>query len=442
MKKLLNRIKNSPIVKNGGENFLHFFLAFTIIFVALTIIIIQIQQSGLYKVTDQNLRNLSQNPVFISKFDGNQSENLGPMEDLLFYDSNGNLISFSIGISKTVVLAELEKVAKFNKNEVDKINPISIKNPYDGSTWHFRYLTIPVVNDDKAVVGYIQIFSNVDQLQSSLSRSILIIITTMVVFWILSIFISLFLANWSLKPVMEAYERQKQFVENASHELRTPLAILQNRLELLFQKPTSTIIDESENISESLSEVRNMRLLTSNLLNMARRENEIKIQAELTGKEYFENIFTNYEMLAENSGKTFKKRINLEGKVNLDHSLIKQLLTILFDNANKYTNEGGEISVDVYKSGNFMIFIVEDNGDGISDEDKKKIFDRFYRVDKARTRQKGGLGLGLSLAKQIVDAHNGKITVEDNQPKGTRFIVRLRLESTPKVNPAKIFQKL
>lgn len=104
-----------------------------------------------------------------------------------------------------------------------------------------------------------------------------VIVTTMITFWLLSVIISLYLANWTLKPILAAYEKQKEFVENASHELRTPLAILQNRLELLFQKPTATIIDESENISESLSEVRNMRLLTSNLLNLARRDSESEL---------------------------------------------------------------------------------------------------------------------------------------------------------------------
>lgn len=236
-------------------------------------------------------------------------------------------------------------------------------------------------------------------------------------------------------------KNKKEFVENASHELRTPLAILQNRLELLFQKPTATIIDESENISESLSEVRNMRLLTSNLLNLARRDSGIRIEPEATTATYFENIFNSYEMLAENAGKKFSGHLKLDGTINLDQALIKQLLTILFDNALKYTGDEGEISVDVQKNGGFLVFAVADNGEGISDEDKKKIFDRFFRVDKARTRQKGGLGLGLSLAKQIVEAYNGKITVEDNKPKGTKFIVRIRVDSTIS-NPAKIFQKL
>ena len=146
-------------------------------------------------------------------------------------------------------------------------------------------------------------------------------------------------------------------------------------------------------------------------------------------------------MLAENAGKKFSGHLKLDGTINLDQALIKQLLTILFDNALKYTGDEGEISVDVQKNGGFLVFAVADNGEGISDEDKKKIFDRFFRVDKARTRQKGGLGLGLSLAKQIVEAYNGKITVEDNKPKGTKFIIRIRVDSTIS-NPAKIFQKL
>jgi Osmosensitive K+ channel histidine kinase len=254
----------------------------------------------------------------------------------------------------------------------------------------------------------------------------------MVMFWFISVIISLYLANWTLRPVMVAYEKQKAFVENASHELRTPLAILQNRLELLFQNPNATIIEESENISESLSEVRNMRLLTTNLLNMARQDNNIKTNPEPTDKEFFEAIFSNYQLLAESSDKTLKTSLKFEGALSLDQSLVKQLLTILFDNAMKYTGDDGEIQVDVQKNGATLLLSVSDNGEGITAADKKKIFDRFYRVDKARTRQKGGLGLGLSLAQQIAEAHNGRITVEDNQPRGTKFTVRLRTSPSPK----------
>ncbi|MFC4652076.1 sensor histidine kinase [Lactococcus nasutitermitis] len=456
MRKLIKKIKTSAIVKNDRKNFLHFFLAFTVIFVALTLIILQVMRSGTYKATDQNLRDLSQNTTFLTstaqhqQITGNgmpqtQGGDFGPTNTLLVYNSEGkNLLPVTNSESSNIVLAQLQKKMKLNKDNIDKIESVIIHNPY-GENWHFRYLTSEV-NMENEVTGvhttaYVQIFSNVDQLQDSLASNVRIIITTMAIFWLLSIILSLYLANWTLRPIVAAFEKQKEFVENASHELRTPLAILQNRLELLFQNPTSTIIDESENISESLSEVRNMRLLTTNLLNLARRDNGINIAPVDTDASYFEGIFSNYKMLAENADKTFTGTVKFDGTAQLDQSLIKQLLTILFDNALKYTDDDGAVTIDIVKNNKELTFTVADNGDGISDEDKKRIFDRFFRVDKARTRQKGGLGLGLSLAKQIIDAYNGKISVEDTQPKGTTFVIKLRLDSTI-VNPANIFKKL
>ena len=467
MKKFINKVKSSAIVKNDGKNFLHFFLAFTVIFVALTLIIIQIMRSGVYKATDQNLQDLSQNTDMLRGLVRNQTGATtpprggayGPTNSILLYDVHGKLamngtdtssnsssnhtengLAISGDNEDNVVTANLEKAVKFNKSYVGTIRSVSVHNDY-GANWNYRYLTVAMVDQDNNLLGYLQIFSNVDQLREALSRNIFIIFSTMAVFWLLSIIISLYLANWTLRPVIIAFDKQKEFVENASHELRTPLAILQNRLELLFQNPTATIIDESENISASLSEVRNMRLLTTNLLNLARRDSNIKLMPKETSAEFFQSIFESYEMLAEDADKTFAGTVKLDGKVMLDQSLVKQLLTILFDNALKYTDDDGQVKMEITKSGNYLTIIAADNGEGISDEDKKRIFDRFYRVDKARTRQKGGLGLGLSLAKQIVDAYNGKIAVEDNQPKGTRFNIRLRLDN-PIVNPARIFQNL
>ena len=100
-------------------------------------------------------------------------------------------------------------------------------------------------------------------------------------------------------------------------------------------------------------------------------------------------------------------------------------MTILFDNAIKYTEDDGHVIFTVRTNDRHLYISVADNGPGISDSDKKKIFDRFYRVDKARTRQKGGFGLGLSLAQQIVLALKGTIVVKDNHPKGTIFEVKI-----------------
>src|SRR5574341_1740151 len=267
------------------------------------------------------------------------------------------------------------------------------------------------VSFDKRIttnITYIQLFVNVNQRSESLARSQFIIMTTMISFWLISLFASIYLAHWSQKPVLIAYEKQKNFVENASHELRTPLAILQNRLELLFQRPTATIIDQSENISQSLAEVRNMRILTSNLLNLAKRDDGLKVELSDVDHTYFEAIFENYQLLAENSQKQFSSNVVLKGSVKLDEGLIRQVLTILFDNAVKYSDPDSVITMTVDKIGQNLTITTADNGYGISDDDKKKIFDRFYRVDKARTRQKGGFGLGLSLAKQIIDGRGDR----------------------------------
>ena len=113
-------------------------------------------------------------------------------------------------------------------------------------------------------------------------------------------------------------------------------------------------------------------------------------------------------------------------------SLIASKEVILFDNAVKYTEEDGVIKFIVWSKDRSLYLRVSDNGPGINNEDKKKIFDRFYRVDKARTRQKGGFGLGLSLAKQIADALKGTITVKDNRPKGTIFEVKISIKSESK----------
>ena len=124
-------------------------------------------------------------------------------------------------------------------------------------------------------------------------------------------------------------------------------------------------------------------------------------------------------MIASENDRVFRFENRIHRTIVTDQLLLKQLMTILFDNAVKYTEEDGEIDFVISATDRNLYLLVSDNGVGISAEDKKKIFDRFYRVDKARTRQKGGFGLGLSLAKQIVDALKGTITVKDNKPKGT-----------------------
>ena len=271
---------------------------------------------------------------------------------------------------------------------------------------------------------------NTSQLEQISQNHEQLIVVVMASFWILSILASLYLARVSVKPLLESMQKQQSFVENASHELRTPLAVLQNRLETLFRKPEATIMESSESIASSLEEVRNMRFLTTNLLNLARRDDGIKPELGEVEPDFFNTIFTNYEMIASENDRVFRFENRVHRTIITDKLLLKQLMTILFDNAVKYTEEEGDIYFEISTTERSLYLTVADNGIGISAADKKKIFDRFYRVDKARTRQKGGFGLGLSLAKQIVDALKGTINVKDNKPYGTIFEVKIAI-STP-----------
>ena len=137
-------------------------------------------------------------------------------------------------------------------------------------------------------------------------------------------------------------------------------------------------------------------------------------------------------MIASENDRIFDYENRIYRPFMTDQLLLKQLMTILFDNAIKYTEEDGKIEFVVHATDRHLYLTVTDNGIGISATDKKKIFDRFYRVDKARTRQKGGFGLGLSLAKQIVDALRGTISVKDNKPRGTIFEVKIAIQSPSK----------
>lgn len=439
---MLNKLYNK-LSSGTFSHFFHFFAVFTGIFVVMTVIILQIMHYGLYSSVDTRLQNVADNAnnYIVRTMDRNtslqadnstssgsksQAEKTKTSTDgiglsnvsILLYDKDSKVLN---ALDAFVQFGTLSP--SFNHDDIGKIKEQKMTTII-GPTEKYHVLTVKINSSDYPDIKYATFLISVRQLDEASDRYITTTITVMIIFWIISILASIYLANWTRKPIMESYEKQKAFVENASHELRTPLAVLQNRLESLFRKPNATILDNSESIAASLDEVRNMRILTTNLLNLARRDNGFKLELENIHPETFSEIFQNYHMIAEENDKTFIGHNLVDRSVRTDRTLLKQLMTILFDNAIKYTEDDGIIEFTVKTVDKQLILIVSDNGSGISDADKVKIFDRFYRIDKARTRQKGGLGLGLSLAKQIVAILKGNIQVKDNKPKGTIFEVR------------------
>ena len=239
-----------------------------------------------------------------------------------------------------------------------------------------------------------------------------------------------YMAGRAIIPLKEAYDKQKQFAADASHELRTPLAVLMASAELLLADKSITNPFLRQVLEDLKSEVKKMTNLVSDLLMVARSDNnalKVKIQ-RVDLSEILKQVVRTMIPIAE------KKNIRLAGEnfekiiINADEQKIKQLAIILVDNAIKYTPEGGTVVVSL-ESFNLerAVFAVMDSGIGIAPEDLDKVFERFYRVDKARSREMGGNGLGLAIASEIVKIHEGKISVASKVGEGTKFTVELKV---------------
>lgn len=216
---------------------------------------------------------------------------------------------------------------------------------------------------------------------------------------------------------------RKRITTDVSHELRTPLTSIQGHLDCMIDGIW-------EATPERLNSIREETLRLSNLVGQLRllskydSENNALNKSKVNLKEFIQHFIYNYE------GDALSKNINItydlkEIYVNIDKEQFSQVLSNLLSNAIKYTNVHGEIYIKAYEDDDNVVISIEDNGIGIPQNDINFIFERFYRVDKSRDKETGGIGIGLSIVKSIVDAHNGHIYVKSEINKGTEFIIIL-----------------
>ncbi|MEQ8199461.1 MAG: ATP-binding protein [Clostridiaceae bacterium] len=229
--------------------------------------------------------------------------------------------------------------------------------------------------------------------------------------------------NDVLDRIQRAHDVQSQFVSDASHELRTPISVIQGYAKLLdrWGKEDKEVLQES--IDAIKSEAENMKRLVEELLFLARGDKnaqEINFKS-FSLKSLMEEILKDTLLIDKNHYIELKR--NEEVDFYGDEKLIKQTIRIFIDNSIKYTPEGGKIVLEAYKENDQLFVTIEDNGIGIAEEELPKIFDRFYRSDKSRTRETGGTGLGLSIAKWIIMKHRGQISVSSAHNKGTKIII-------------------
>jgi heavy metal sensor kinase len=239
--------------------------------------------------------------------------------------------------------------------------------------------------------------------------------------------------NGMMERLEVAFNRQRQFAADASHELRTPLSVIQAESTLALSKER-TAEDYKKSLEVISQEVDFMSTVIGNLLQIARNETGEPLRSEhMDIKNVLNNLSPTIEALTSEKGIQFNLHLAENLFVKGDPTKLKQLFNNLFENAVRYTPSGGTITVDATASDGSAVISVSDNGVGIAPEHLSLIFERFYRVDKARSRAEGGAGLGLSIAKQIAELHGGTITVESQLGQGSTFRVFLPLDgSIPK----------
>lgn len=221
---------------------------------------------------------------------------------------------------------------------------------------------------------------------------------------------------------------RREFVTNVSHELRTPLASIKGSVETLLENCTPGGEHTQEFLNIIKRHTERLDNLIKDILELSRLDsNDLKIELHrIDIQPCIENIFTHYKDLCAEKNQTFDLQMpQYIPAIETDNYLLRQLLTNLLDNAAKYTPKGGRIYLKVEPLNESVRFVVSDTGIGIPQEHQPRIFERFYRVDPARSREMGGTGLGLSIVKHIVTLHHGSVKVESKVGIGSRFIVTL-----------------
>ncbi|WP_075364298.1 sensor histidine kinase [Desulfosporosinus metallidurans] len=227
--------------------------------------------------------------------------------------------------------------------------------------------------------------------------------------------------NHMLERLEGSFKQQKQFVANASHELRTPLMVIRGHADILQRWGAEDPAIVRDSATAVVDETKMMTRLVENLLTLAREELQLTLVSlnlseliieSTKGLPFLRSFMVNYDLLPD---------IELRG----DALYLKQLIRIILENAGKYVPSGGKIRIGLQSDEDNVKILIEDNGPGLPSNALEVIFDRFYRVDEARSRKVPGHGLGLSIAKRIVDAHNGEIWAENVEPHGARFCVVL-----------------
>ncbi len=326
--------------------------------------------------------------------------------------------------------AKSSKILYSNESSVDEsyiydivnsaLHKKSDKGFIEGSDYNLAYVY------RKSPVGVEMAFKDSSMYKKTIRKLIMSAVIVGGISIFLSYIICLYIANKAVKPVEEAYNSQKRFIADASHELKTPLAVVKTNVEILKANKNETVDSQKKWIDYISFQTDRMSKLVSDLLYLAKADNNevLGVQSKFNISDTIMNQLLSFEAVIYENELTLNCDIQEDIRFLGNKEGINQLVGILLDNAIKHSYKNKEIKVMLKEIKGTIRFVVTNYGEVIPEEDLDKIFERFYRVDKSRSREKGGYGLGLSIAKTIVEREKGTIRAVSRNNE-TSFIVEL-----------------
>lgn len=328
-------------------------------------------------------------------------------------------VNFSVKLDDNSTITDIisDRYHNYTEEEISEYLTYALESEdTSGSAGSFKYLIV------SKPYGQIVVFLDNSMQENSAARLFWITVFVGLASWIVIFLIAILLSKWAIKPVKKAYEAQKRFVADASHELKTPLTVISANVDVL-----QADFEGNKWLQFIKAETLRMSELVNNLLYLAKSDASEHTYTMLEFN--LSEAVTNAVLPFESSCYEANKHLSLNVKDDImykgDEHRIMQVVIILMDNAIKNSSENGDISVSLTTANGKRCISVYNTGTPLADDVKAKLFDRFYRGDSSRDRNNGGYGLGLSIAKTIVDAHKGKIIVENEHDKGVRFTVQL-----------------
>ncbi|NHM31902.1 sensor histidine kinase [Neobacillus terrae] len=439
---LLNRTQMRLTLYNSG-----LLIVFLCLFAGIVYLLLYTVMAYQEKQTLQNLINQT---VYYQK---DVDTDTGNMREDSLMSGNEELFYYSIINSSGEELAGNSRIAPIQSEITDRIRgwipsegeiqskEFSVPPPpergekHDKGS-HFKNHNIDIlfagqpVYQGNQVKEIVYVGINQTSHQKLLHLFLWILLGLILFFFLVALWVSHQMANKAMIPVRHSFIRQREFVADASHELRTPLSVMHTSLEVLELEEEDHFSDYSQQVVKDMKdEVKRMTKLVGDLLTLARVDSGA-LNLNLTKFDIAplaEQLIRTIQPVAATKNINVTSNILPELHVVGDIEKLRQLFYILLDNAIKYTPLNGQVSLTLEVKDKHWLLRVIDTGLGIIPEDLEKIFNRFYRADKHRSRQLGGVGLGLSIAHWIVSAHEGAISVESEIGQGSEFIVRIPL---------------